>query len=360
MSQAQTTFHPRRHDVDWLRAIALLLLVVYHIAIAFQPWGHLIFIPQNEDSLPLLWIPMSALNIWRIPLLFLISGMGVRFAMERRNGRELLKERCQRILVPLVFGFFVMGPICGYFALLYYGKEPAYYPSAAHLWFLVNLTCYTLLALPFLLFLKRNPDSPIARLLRSCCSTPWGLSLFSLPLIAEAILMRPQYYSIFANSWHGFWLGLLVFLTGFILASMSKEFRPAAEKGRHIFLALALVLFFWRLFQQDSDSERGARLAIESWFWILAALAYASRHLDRPSPSLSFLSARVFPLYILHLPIQYGLSLLILPMTLSAGQKFVLLVLFTFGLSLAMTLLVERISILRPLFGLKLKAKRTS
>ena len=29
----------RRYDVDAIRVIALGLLIVYHIAVAFQPWG---------------------------------------------------------------------------------------------------------------------------------------------------------------------------------------------------------------------------------------------------------------------------------------------------------------------------------
>ena len=29
----------RRYDIDWLRSIAIFLLMFYHAAIVFQPWA---------------------------------------------------------------------------------------------------------------------------------------------------------------------------------------------------------------------------------------------------------------------------------------------------------------------------------
>ncbi|MDY6844731.1 MAG: acyltransferase family protein, partial [Thermodesulfobacteriota bacterium] len=116
----------RRYDVDWLRTLAMGLLIIYHIVISFQPFAPLVLFPRNEQSLEELWIIMPMINIWRIPILFLISGMGVHFAMERRNWKQLLKDRTFRILVPFVFGFFFIAPINIYIALMFYSKEAAY------------------------------------------------------------------------------------------------------------------------------------------------------------------------------------------------------------------------------------------
>ena len=75
----------RRYDIDWLRVIAIGLLLIYHIGIAFQPWGVFIGFIQNGQSLESIWPAMALLNIWRIPLLFFVSGMGVAFAIKRRS-----------------------------------------------------------------------------------------------------------------------------------------------------------------------------------------------------------------------------------------------------------------------------------
>ena len=41
----------RRYDIDWLRVIAIGLLLIYHIGIAFQPWGVFIGFIQSEKPL---------------------------------------------------------------------------------------------------------------------------------------------------------------------------------------------------------------------------------------------------------------------------------------------------------------------
>ena len=100
----------RRYDIDWLRVIAIGLLLVYHIGIVFQPWGVFIGFIQSDQPLESLWAPMSMLNIWRIPLLFFVSGMGVFFSIRSRNWKQLILERTRRILLPFLFGMVAIVP----------------------------------------------------------------------------------------------------------------------------------------------------------------------------------------------------------------------------------------------------------
>ena len=90
----------RRHDIDWLRVIAIGLLLIYHIAIVLQPWAMFIGFIKSEESMENLWKLMSLLNVWRIPFLFFVSGMGVYFAIRKRTWRQLTIERSRRILLP--------------------------------------------------------------------------------------------------------------------------------------------------------------------------------------------------------------------------------------------------------------------
>ena len=94
----------RRYDIDWLRTIAIALLIIHHSVLTFQPWAKFIGFPANDQTLTDIWFLMAIINIWRIPILFVISGMGVCFAMERRNWKELLIDRSLRILVPYLAG----------------------------------------------------------------------------------------------------------------------------------------------------------------------------------------------------------------------------------------------------------------
>src|SRR5213596_90701 len=101
----------RRYDIDWVRVIAIALLLIYHVAIGFQPWGIMLGFITSQKTWGSLWTPMTMLNVWRIPLLFFVSGMGVYFAIQNRNWKQLLQERASRILLPLVFGMFAIVPI---------------------------------------------------------------------------------------------------------------------------------------------------------------------------------------------------------------------------------------------------------
>ena len=102
----------RRHDVDAIRAIALFLLIAYHLGISFMSWAPFVFFIPNIKSIDSLWIPMAMINTWRIPILFLISGIAFRYSFENRSPLQLIKERLKVLGIPLLF---ILPP--------YFGKE---------------------------------------------------------------------------------------------------------------------------------------------------------------------------------------------------------------------------------------------
>ncbi len=206
----------RRYDIDWLRVIAIGLLLIYHIGIGFQPFGVLVGFIQSYKPLEAIWVPMSMLNIWRIPLLFFVSGMGVCFAIRKRNWKQLLLERGRRILVPFLFGLFAIVPLHVFLWQKYYNQEIAYSIHPVHLWFLANIFIYVLLLSPVFFYLKRNENGRFHRGLQKLFSQPWGLLVVVLAFVLEAILVKPQTYETYAMTLHGFVMGLLAFLFGFI------------------------------------------------------------------------------------------------------------------------------------------------
>jgi hypothetical protein len=354
-----TTLRPRaavrRHDVDWLRVSALGLLIVYHAVISFQPWAHTIYFIQNEESLEGLWPFMSMINVWRIPILFLVSGMGVCFAMERRNGKQLLQDRTVRILLPFGFGCFLICPISALFALDHYGLSLAYHPNPGHLWFLGNLFLYVLLLLPLFVFLKRKAHGRLVRAADRILRRPYVIALVAVPFLVEAWIADPRIYVLYAGTAHGFWLGLICFLTGFVFASLGAGFWRAAERVRHASLLIALALYLVRVGLIPGAGEVNVLLALESFVWMIAILGYGSRHLDRPSRALAYCRRAVYPVYILHMPVQFGLSHQVIPLGLSAPVKLVLILAGTLAVSVGIFELIRRVRWIRPLFGMTLE-----
>ncbi len=344
----------RRYDVDWLRTLAMGLLIIYHVAISFQPWAHKIFFPKNEQALEGLWKIMSLLNIWRIPILFLISGMGVRFAMERRNWKQLLKERTARILLPFIFGFFLICSINSYIAMKFYGWEIAYLPNPGHLWFLGNIFLYVLLLLPLLIYLKNKPENALWRILAKIARRPWVLFLAALPLMAAAWLLDPDFFVLYVLTPHGFCLGMICFATGFIFISLKDLFWQAVENIRQVALAAASLLYLVRLFAFRLEDVPHLLVSCESMCWMLAILGYGSLYLNKPSARLAYFSKAVYPVYIIHMPVQHALSYYLLPLQMPPVFKLILLLAGTFGVSLLLyEYLLKRLKWVRPLFGMK-------
>ncbi len=97
----------RRYDLDWLRVIAFALLIFYHVGMFFVPWSWHI---KNNETSEWLTLPMWFLNQWRLPLLFVISGMGTYFSLQKRTGGQFMRERVIRLLIPFVFGMLFIIP----------------------------------------------------------------------------------------------------------------------------------------------------------------------------------------------------------------------------------------------------------
>ena len=152
----------RRYDIDTLRIIAFGLLIFYHIGMFYVTWGwHVKSVHASEFAEP----AMRLLNPWRLSLLFLISGVALRFLMDKSDNLwRLGRERSWRLFLPIVFGMCVVvapqswlqlvesGEISSSFLAFYPGYLAEDYsistPTWNHLWYLVYLFVYTLILLP--------------------------------------------------------------------------------------------------------------------------------------------------------------------------------------------------------------------
>jgi len=320
----------RRYDIDWIRVIAIGLLIIYHAAIAFQPWGAMIAFPTNKESWPGLWFPMAILNVWRIPLLFFVSGMGVYFAMRSRRPKELILERGRRIFIPYVFGIFVIVPI----QVAIWRMQWIYVYDPAHLWFLGNIFVYVLIfALPFYYIKMKSLSAPIVIL------------LFIAALVAETLIVKPFPYEMYASTWHGFFLGMIAYLFGYVFASSDMQL----GKLTWVALAVAAGLAAFRL----SQHSYVWLTPMESACWILSVIGLGQRYLNKKSAVLAYLSQAAYPVYIVHMIFQFLVSAFIFPLSMPVQLKFVLLVILTLAGCLVVFEIIKKMTLTRFLFGLK-------
>ena len=89
----------RRPEFDVMRAFVVAGLVVFHSAVVFAA-GTSWFVkdprPDRGFTVFLLWG-----SLWGMPLLFLVSGMGVGYAMRSRTAGVFAAERLARLRIPL-------------------------------------------------------------------------------------------------------------------------------------------------------------------------------------------------------------------------------------------------------------------
>ena len=77
------TQHPeRRTDLDWLRVIAVLIVLFFHTGMMFVPWSWHVKSPERSLVLE---IVMLWLHVWRMPLLLFVSGAGTFLALRHRS-----------------------------------------------------------------------------------------------------------------------------------------------------------------------------------------------------------------------------------------------------------------------------------
>lgn len=348
----------RRYDIDWLRVIAIGLLLIYHIAIGFQPWGGFIGFILSDEPMESIWVPMSAINVWRIPLLFFVSGMGVCFAMRRRNWKALIKERAIRILMPFGLGMLLIVPLHFFIWQSFYDRPMKYVSNPAHLWFLGNLFIYVLVLSPVFFYLKKNEGGKVYRFLAKLFSNPIGLLVVMIPFLLEAVIINPLSFETYALTLHGLFIGLIAFFFGFCFVYAGNAFSITVKKWKWLFLAMAFSMYLIRLIEFELIAPNYL-LSIESNLWIFAVLGIGFAYLNKPSKALAYLSPAVYPIYIIHMAVLYLGSMLIFPLDLPIYVQFILVILFT-GISCLFIneFLIRRVRFLRPIFGLKIEPRK--
>ncbi len=98
----------RRHDLDALRAFAMLLGIALHAALSFTGGFWMVQDSKTSGGFHLL---TSAVHGFRMPLFFVLSGFFTAMLWRRRGLRELLVHRFKRVLLPLLAGLVTVMPL---------------------------------------------------------------------------------------------------------------------------------------------------------------------------------------------------------------------------------------------------------
>lgn len=351
---------------------------------------------QNDQSSITLRLFVVFLHEFRLGLLFLVSGIGVCFALRHRDRMTFFRDRARRLLLPLVFGvvFIVppmvflemrfLGRFAGslfefYMAIPLNGIYPYGFLSWHHYWFVAYLFLFCMLGWPVFSYCRSITGRRLlARWSRRLARGYW-LYAFALPLTIVEIPLRAAFpgFRDLIHDWASFSHWFLLFVAGFILAE-STPLLDRAQAVRKLSLALAILatgLLFATYWSPDAGLTPIAdgqvslsaylgfcalRMA-NAWLWLLACLGYAGRHLNRPSGTLTYLNEAVYPIFCVHLTILVAVEYLVVPLSWPIALKYAVITTATIVIALTLyELLLRRIGWIRPLVGMPPEPSSTS
>lgn len=375
----------RRHDIDALRVIAFGLLILYHVGMFYvADWGWHV---KSAYQAEWLQIPMLLSNQWRMPLIFLVSGLAVNFVWGKYSASRFALRRIWRLGLPLLFGMAVIVPPQAYFEALGKGViEPGFlrfmgqyltfqdFPPDAwggveiatwtwnHLWYLPYLLCYTLILIPLAKLLD-GPAAPIRKAFRGLRRT-WLLLLPIVPLMLYGNLIFPHFPYVshaLIDDWYAHAQFFTFFLYGFLIGR-SEGIWAELARLRWVAISLAVVSFAGLLIQRELFVDESEFWALQAsafiiyfnrWVWIVAALGWGHRLLNRPMPWLPYATEAVYPWYILHQTITVVAGVYLSQLALGPVVEPLLVLVATIGgCFLLHEFVIRRTPILRPLFGL--------
>ncbi|MBD1824412.1 acyltransferase family protein [Cyanobacteria bacterium FACHB-DQ100] len=359
----------RRNDLDWLRVFAVAVLIYFHAAAVFYRGDLGEFYVVNQPTNSALEFLILFIHQWHMPLFFFVSGAASWFALEKRSSKDYLKERVQRLLIPFVFGLFVLVPPQVYLSLLsrsrFQGSYFEFYPQFfngirpagnfewAHLWFIVYLFVFSLVALPIFSFLK----SANYRI---------NLILLALPLALIEAIFRPKWigFQNLYDDWANVLLYLTYFIYGYGLVARS-QFTELLDQYRSWIIGSAIVLMsiFIGLWIADVVPDRAYSLAymsyqafrgINSWVCVLAFLSLGQRFFQHRNAILNYLNEAAYPVYLLHQTILVTIAFFVVQWSVNIAAKFLIISSATVLITLLVyELFVRKIWITRSLLGLK-------
>ena len=380
VSRGQSVGAPeRRYDIDWLRLIAVFLLFFFHTAVIFHPWSDNYI--KNDQLSPLIaYIFVWTLGHWHMSLFFMLAGASTYFALRKRSAVEYIKERVKRLFIPLVFGTLVLIPPLSYLGLLnhsdYSQSFIAWFPSffhlqtadlngfflggltVGHLWFILHLLVYSLIALPLFLYFNRDSGRRWTERIAGILMKPAVLLLLFPALLALISKFpwvlggNPLFYITF-------------FILGFILMS-DQRLMDEIDRYRLVLLILGIVPLAGLITMSATNSwpanvpesadviMNGYRNGFVPWFFILALLAYGRRLLNFTNGFLRYFAEGAYPIYILHQTVLMAIAFFVVQWSLGVAAKYSIIVALSFaGTVLAYDILVRRTNVTRFLFGMK-------
>jgi len=390
LDTASTPDSARLHYLDWLRVLAILMVFLFH---AVHPFDFGDWQVKNVDQSEILTIILLLLSIWGMPFFFMVAGAGSWFALQKRTGRQYVRERFYRLLIPFIVGTILFSPIeyyientnkiqrgvqtsfQGFFSvfatfkplLLHFpGFSTRWMGYGYHLWFLGFLFCFALITLPFFLWLKKKPGLNFLSWMAKLCEQRGGLLLTIILFAAIKMLLVPLFP--LEHDWADFIFQMGFFALGYILFA-DERFVTAIRRDWWILLTVPTIIVLGLLGMylagipvlSWSETPGIPQFYLLQIFVSIIAVCYSltmlfvgMRLLDFSNTWLRYGQEAALPFFVLHQPVIIVIAFFVVQWNADILVKLPVVVLSSFVVTTGLyELIVRRINLLRLVFGMK-------
>jgi peptidoglycan/LPS O-acetylase OafA/YrhL len=369
----------RRSDLDWLRVLGVLLVFVYHSSRFYnvEDWA-----VKNNIWYPLVEVWNSFSTSFMMPLMFVISGASLFYAMEKGGFGKFLKDKVLRLLIPLVVGIFTHIALYNYLFSITHGEFsgnyfqflPQYYNIAtinwngSHLWYLKYLFIFSIILYPLFRWLKGG-DRGFLTKLDGVIAKTWVLYILAFPFLVLYSLIDANSPLMASNGGYPYIMYLWYILLGFLITS-DQRIQQKIRKLHSVSLIAGLVLAASSaiLINLTADKETitpSLVIAVTmrvfgGWLTILGILGTGMQYLNVRTPRLDYANEAVLPFYILHQTILLPVGYFVLQWNLPELLEWAVIMVISFTIIMAIyEFVVRRVNALRFLFGMKMMKRES-
>lgn len=298
----------RKHYIDNLRWMILLVLIPYHTSMAWNVWGEPNYITFEGNRL------LSSIVVffspYFMPLLFVLAGVSTKYALLKRTYKEYLVDRGKRLLVPCLFGTIVLMPIMSYIAHRFnYSYEGGFFEhygvfftkftdltgadggfSLGQFWFILYLFVISTVALGILILSGKNTPKEEKEI------PFWIVCLLGLPLpfLSEVLSIGGKSLAEFT---YLFMVGYYVFADEKIVSKVEKNCWLLIGIGL-VATILNVYLFIWC--GKDFATLNIITKYVSEWIMIIALIGVAKRFWNFSGNISNYMNKRSFLFYIYH------------------------------------------------------------
>ncbi|MBB6731499.1 acyltransferase family protein [Cohnella sp. CBP 2801] len=366
----------RQTDLDWIRILMTLVVVLYHCSMFFnpQPWH----VKNNELDNGFIFAYTNLAVNGMMPIFFAVSGISAYYSLQKRDSKGFLKERLLRLGVPLAFGVFVLSPpqvymersshhqfagslldfLPHYFDGLYLniGGQGNFAFAGLHLWYLFFLLLFSLLTAP--LFVRTK---------RARAEKPFGIRHFALMLVSLFVLAALVNDAGNLGGW-GILYYLTIYICGFYFFSKEPFQAFVRRSGLATGIGAASSTLIFILWMRHGIPASGTALSalfvldrvVSCWCGMLFVFFLADRYLKQTrGPALSYGMEASMPIYVMHQPVIVTIGYLIYALRWPVPAKLLfLLAAVSLVISVLYHFVIRRNNVLRVLFGMKAVRRR--